>query len=103
MVDSQAGNTTEPEDNGADATLEEFHDAETVIQGSGPSLSGNEKREMHILIEITYRDATEANTTPRKHLQILDALGKSFDKSELDMFDNKVGSSTVNQFNNGAT
>ena len=80
---------TEHDMQDTDETIEEFNDAETVIQGSGPSLSGSDKREIHLLIEITYSDEQEATTTPMKHLQILNALGGAFDRSELDMFDNK--------------
>ena len=70
-------------------TQEEFHDAATVITGSGLSLNGDEKTEIHILIKITYRGAQEAATSSAKHLQILNALGTSFDKSKLDMYDQK--------------
>ncbi len=80
---------------------EEFHDAATVIAGSGPSLSGNEKTEIHILIEITYRGKSEAEKSPSKHLQILNALGEAFTKAELDMFDikgKKVKRSSVQQW-----
>ncbi len=89
MADSSAESADEAKNDGDDPTNEEFHDAATVIAGSGPSISGSEKKEIHILVEITYRGAAEAKTTASKHLQILNALGESFDKSELDMFDNK--------------
>jgi hypothetical protein len=89
MVDSSTENANEDKQPKDETTDEEFHDAATVITGSGPSLNGNEKTEIHILVEITYRGASEALTTPSKHLQILNALGGAFDKAELDMYDKK--------------
>jgi hypothetical protein len=53
------------------------------------SLSRNEKTKIHILIEITYRGKSEADKSPSKHLQILNALGEAFTKAELNIFDIK--------------
>ena len=89
MADSTKENADDDEQLEEEVITEEFHDAATVIAGSGPSLSGNEKTEIHILIEITYRGKSEAEKSPSKHLQILNALGEAFTKTELDMFDIK--------------
>jgi hypothetical protein len=53
MADSTKENADDDEQLKEEVITEEFHDAATVIAGSGPSLSGNEKTEIHILIEIT--------------------------------------------------
>ena len=89
MRDSEEENADDAKRIEEETTTEEFHDAATVMAGSGPSLSGNEKTEIHILIEITYRGKSEAEKSPSKHLQILNALGEAFTKTELDMFDIK--------------
>jgi hypothetical protein len=89
LVNFATENADEDKQTKDETTDEEFHDAATVIAGSGPSLRGNEKTEIHILVEITYRGTSEAQTTPSKHLQILNALGGAFDKAELNMYDKK--------------
>ncbi len=89
MADSTMENADDDEQLEEEVITEEFHKAATVIAGSGPSLSGNEKTEIHILIEITYKNRTEARTSPQKHMMLLKALGNSFDATELEIFDNK--------------
>ncbi len=89
MADSTMENADDDKQTEEEVITEEFHYAATVIAGSGPSLSGNKKTEIHILIEITYRGKSEAEKSPSKHLQILNALGEAFTKTELDMFDIK--------------
>jgi hypothetical protein len=89
MADSPEENSKEVGTPMEDTTTEIYHDAETVIMGSGPSIDGSEKTEIHILVEITHRGSAEAATTATKHLQILHSLYESFDRSELDIYDNK--------------
>jgi hypothetical protein len=61
----------------------------TVHTGETPTLTGAEWREIHILLEITYNDRTEARTSPQKHMLVLKALGTAFDSTELEIYDNK--------------
>jgi hypothetical protein len=101
MADSATQNADEANPMEEEVITEEFHDAATVMAGSGPSLSGNEKTEIHILIEITYRGKREAESSPSKHLQILNALGGAFNKAELNMFNiqgKKVKRSSVQKW-----
>ena len=68
---------------------EEFHDAATVHTGENITLTGDEWKELHILIEITYNNKTEARTSSQKHLLVLQAMGNAFDPTELKIFDQK--------------
>jgi hypothetical protein len=89
MANSEGRNPTESDD----TTMDEFHDAThddvTVHTGETPTLTGAEWKEIHILLEITYNNNTEARTSPQKHLLILKELGTAFDNTELEIFDNK--------------
>jgi hypothetical protein len=44
---------------------------------------------MTISIKMTFKDSSEARTSPQKHMMILKAMGNAFDNSELTLFDNK--------------
>ena len=82
------------EDDGTGTTQEseaeeEFHDADTQQKGFTPTLSGSEWREMHVLLELTYRSQAEAALSPKKHLAILTAMYNAFPSDELIIFDNK--------------
>jgi hypothetical protein len=55
MADSPLENAEEVGAPMEDTTSEIYHDAETVMMGSGPSINGSEKTEIYILVEITYR------------------------------------------------
>jgi hypothetical protein len=68
---------------------EVFHDVNNDQNGFLPTLSGPEWREMHILLEITYKSKTEATTSPKKHLALLHEMYQSFPKDELIIYDNK--------------
>jgi hypothetical protein len=70
-------------------TEEDFQDAVTFHTGETPTLTGAEWREIHILLEITYNDQTEARTSPQKHMLVSKALGTAFDDTELEIYDNK--------------
>ena len=72
-----------------DPNAEEFHDAVTVNTGEIPTLTGAEWKEIHLLIEITYKNHTEARTSPQKHMLVLKALSNAFDNTELEIYDNK--------------
>lgn len=72
-----------------ETVIEEFHDAATVHTGENLTLTGAEWKEMHLMIEITYKNTTEGRTSPQKHMLILKELGSAFDKTELEIFDNK--------------
>ena len=73
----------------------EFHDADTDPTAFTPTLSGPEWREMHVLLEITYKTQAEASTYPTKHLAILTSRYDTFPKDELIIYDNK--SRKINQ------
>jgi hypothetical protein len=96
MTESPTENAEEPKTPEDDHIMEEFHDAATVHTGENPTLTGAEWQEQHLLIEITYNDRAEARTTPQKHMLILKALGNSFDATELEIFDNKNRSLSLN-------
>ena len=68
---------------------EEFHDADGQQTGSTPTLSGPEMREMHVLLELTYRSQAEAAASPKRHLAILTAMYAAFPSDELVIYDNK--------------
>ena len=85
MGDSEEENADDTKMIEEETTTEEFHDAATVIAGSGMNLNGDVKNEIYISVEITYRGNAEAKTSPSKHLQLINALGGAFDKTELDM------------------
>jgi hypothetical protein len=89
MAENQTKNPMELEPPSEEPITEEFHDAETVQGGRGPNLNGERKSEIHILVEITFRSNDEATKTSKKHLQLLHAMGQSFDKSELTMYNMK--------------
>jgi hypothetical protein len=67
---------------------EVFHDTNPADTDFSPMLSGAEWREMHILIEITYKGKEEAEKSPEKHLSILHEMYESFPKKELIIYDN---------------
>ena len=89
MAENSTTNTMEVETPGEEIGTEEYHDAETVHGGIGPNINGDVKTEIHILVEITFRGSEEAKTTPQKHMQLLNALGRSFNKTELKMLNMK--------------
>ena len=89
MGDSEEENADDAKTIEEETTTEEFHDAATVIAGSGMNLNGDVKNEIYISVEITYRGNAEAKTSPSKHLQLINALGGAFDKTELDMYNIK--------------
>jgi hypothetical protein len=89
MGDSEEENADDTKMIEEETTTEEFHDAATVIAGSGMNLNGDVKNEIYISVEITYRGNAEAKTSPSKHLQLINALGGAFDKTELDMYNIK--------------
>jgi hypothetical protein len=89
MVTESNENLKEPDQAGEETTMEEFHDAATVHTGENLTLTGAECKEIHLLIEITYKNGTEARTSPQKHVMVLKALGNAFDNTELEIFDNK--------------
>jgi hypothetical protein len=70
-------------------TADPGDDDATVQTGENPTLTGGEWKEMDLLLEITYKDKTEARTSPQKHMMILKALGTAFDMTELEIFDKK--------------
>lgn len=79
----------EPEQVNLTPAMEEFHDAVTVHTGENATLTGAEWREIHLLLEITYKDRTEARTSPQKHMMLLKAMGNDFDNTEVCIYDNK--------------
>jgi hypothetical protein len=89
MATESIENSKEPDQEGEETNMEEFHDVTTVHTGENLTLTGAEWKEIHLLIEITYKDGTEARTSPQKHMKVLKALGNAFDNTELEIFDNK--------------
>jgi hypothetical protein len=71
-------------------TEEVFHDTNPVNNGFTPTLSGSEWREIHILLEITYKNKPEAEKSPAKHLEVLHEMYESFPKNELIIYDNQA-------------
>jgi hypothetical protein len=69
--------------------LDEFHDAATVHTGENLTLTGEEWKEIYLMVEITYNGVTEGRTSPQKHMRVLKALGNAFDSTELEIYDNK--------------
>jgi hypothetical protein len=65
-------------------------DDNTVVTGKQKTLTGAEWKEITISLEMTYKDCSEARTSPQKHnMAILKAMGNAFDNTELILFDNK--------------
>jgi hypothetical protein len=60
MVTESNENSKEPDKEGEETNMEEFHDATTVHTGETFTLTGAEWKEIHLLIKITYKDGTEA-------------------------------------------
>ncbi len=89
MASSMMQNAMETELPDDDPNAEEFHDAVTVNTGEIPTLTGAEWKEIHLLLEITYKNHTEARTSPQKHMLVLKALSNAFDNTELEIYDNK--------------
>jgi hypothetical protein len=67
MATSLDENTKELEPTEEETKMEEFQDAGAVHTGETPTPTGAEWREIHILLEITYNDLTEAHTLLQKH------------------------------------
>jgi hypothetical protein len=68
MVDSFVEKAKAPEQQDNDQTMEEFHDATAVHTGETSTLMGAKWKEIHLLLEITYNNHTEARTSPQKHM-----------------------------------
>jgi hypothetical protein len=89
MADITMENAVAPEPPDDDPAIEEYHDAVTVTTGENMTLTGAEWKEIHLLLEITYKNNTEARTSPQKHMLVLKALSTAFDDTELAIYDNK--------------
>jgi hypothetical protein len=90
MATPSEENANETEETNNDQTMEKFHDAATVHNVENLTLTGAEWKEIHLLLEITYKvERTEARTSPQKHMLILKAFENAFDNTELEMNDNK--------------
>jgi hypothetical protein len=98
MADSltEKANKTETKE---DAPMEEeFHNAATVCTGENITLTGDRWKELHLLIEITCKNETEARTSSQKHLMVLQALGDTFNLTELKIFDQKSRDLPLEQY-----
>jgi hypothetical protein len=79
----------EAEDQTINTLTDMRQDNDTVVTGDKQNLTGAKWKEMPISIEMTYKDSSEARTSPQKHMVILKAMGKSFDNTELILFESK--------------
>jgi hypothetical protein len=82
-------NSKEPEQEDEVVSMEEFHNADTVHTGGKLMLTGAKWKEIHLLVQITYKDVIEACSSPPKHTMVLKAMGYAFDNTELQTFNNK--------------